>query len=300
MSLNPCSLDLGPRDHTTRRVKHLDFAAAIEQASIAHEGLQRGSLSDVGDFTSSANSIIETVPTNSFSPFISPIFALNHGAIGGSQNQPGQMFSGVSGPTYPTSSAIDTRDPDAPYDGTQSDPSNVLNSTSGAATQIPNNQQIDDITTQLLPSLPRLTDPLVASLRQDTSDEYPAETTVYNPPGGPSTTSNSASNSPSLLHFQQSPMSYTQQSFHDSLPPHTPASISSTSQYIYNGIDDQFPSPPQKKRKMGPRPRIYDCDMCDKSFNRPSDLERHVRTHTGSNPFVCDAPGCGKGFKQVR
>lgn len=42
------------------------------------------------------------------------------------------------------------------------------------------------------------------------------------------------------------------------------------------------------------------CSLCEKRFDRPSNLERHMRTHTGDAPFRCDEPGCGKRFKQVR
>lgn len=42
------------------------------------------------------------------------------------------------------------------------------------------------------------------------------------------------------------------------------------------------------------------CSLCEKRFDRPSNLERHMRTHTGDAPFACDEPGCGKRFKQAR
>ncbi|KIJ55920.1 hypothetical protein M422DRAFT_239086 [Sphaerobolus stellatus SS14] len=44
--------------------------------------------------------------------------------------------------------------------------------------------------------------------------------------------------------------------------------------------------------------RSYACNYpgCSKRFERPVDLDTHIRSHTGEKPFICRYPGCVKAF----
>ncbi|KAL2053864.1 hypothetical protein ABVK25_005793 [Lepraria finkii] len=46
----------------------------------------------------------------------------------------------------------------------------------------------------------------------------------------------------------------------------------------------------QKKRK---------CKICDKRFICPSSLKAHMYSHTGEEPYACEADGFGRRFSVV-
>lgn len=55
-----------------------------------------------------------------------------------------------------------------------------------------------------------------------------------------------------------------------------------------------------KKRKYSRKPELrvdeHVCPKCDKTFSTRTNLTRHLLTHEGQKPYVCDV--CGSGFTQ--
>ena len=50
----------------------------------------------------------------------------------------------------------------------------------------------------------------------------------------------------------------------------------------------------KKKGAKRKRTQQHECDVCEKVFRSPSDLARHMRTHTNEKPYECDV--CEKRF----
>ena len=67
----------------------------------------------------------------------------------------------------------------------------------------------------------------------------------------------------------------------------------------YKHLHSPIMSPGRRRnngKKGVKRKRGHECDVCGKVFDRRSNLDRHMRTHTNERPYECDV--CEKRFTQ--
>ena len=60
------------------------------------------------------------------------------------------------------------------------------------------------------------------------------------------------------------------------------------------GLKDSCSHPSDAALGHGDACRRFTCPYCKKHFPRNANLVRHLRTHTGEQPYVCDI--CSRGF----
>lgn len=78
----------------------------------------------------------------------------------------------------------------------------------------------------------------------------------------------------------------------ESRQPHVEPSISSTS----STRSDSPPSPIEFGRKKSGSKKVFECDICDKTFGYKHVLQNHRKVHTGEKSFQCKL--CDKFFRR--
>ncbi|CAL6416905.1 unnamed protein product [Bathycoccus prasinos] len=57
------------------------------------------------------------------------------------------------------------------------------------------------------------------------------------------------------------------------------------------------PSKLARHMRIHTKEKSYECDVCDKAFSDSGSLKRHMRTHTNERPYECDV--CGEAFSSI-
>ena len=125
------------------------------------------------------------------------------------------------------------------------------------------------------------------SLETSTAEEIVADWTSlpWTLSSLPTTSSSSSSSSSSARElFDNTAVTSIVSSSSSSPPPPPPATSSPSSATIVGAsASDKF----------------HKCNQCEKVFRSRSDLNSHVRIHSGDKPLACNYPGCTKSFAHV-
>lgn len=76
-----------------------------------------------------------------------------------------------------------------------------------------------------------------------------------------------------------------------------PGSLSDEEFERHKGLDDsktQDSNLPDATGNQKKKPKVYECEFCERTFSRSNHLVQHELTHTKDEPFHCDY--CNKGF----